>query len=105
MHLLPARQLACCDVALAKSLAKAGIGVAILPRRIATDDHEGTLQRLHTALPYLPDVIYLAYRVDLHRTRAALRLKDALVEHGRCLGSDTESQQIEQEITTGYVPR
>ena len=56
-------------------------------------------------LPYLPDVIYLAYRVDLHRTRAALRLKDALVEHGRCLGSDTESQQIAQEITTGYVPR
>jgi DNA-binding transcriptional LysR family regulator len=105
MHLLPARQLACGDVALAKSLAKAGIGVAILPRRIATDDQEGTLQRLHAALPYLPDVIYLAYRVDLHRTRAAMRLKDALVEHGRCLGSDTESQQIEQEITTGYVPR
>lgn len=104
-QLLPARQLACGDVALAKSLAKAGIGVAILPRRIAADDREGTLQRLHPALPYLPDVIYLAYRADLHRTRAAMRLKDALIEHGRCLGSDTESQQIQQEITTGQAPR
>jgi DNA-binding transcriptional LysR family regulator len=105
IQLLPTRQLACGDVALAKSLAKAGIGVAILPRRIATDDREGTLQRLHQALPYLPDVIYLAYRVDLHRTRAAMRLKDALVEHGRCLGSDTESRQIQQEITTSHAPR
>jgi DNA-binding transcriptional LysR family regulator len=105
VHLLPARQLACGDVALAKSLAKAGVGVAILPRRIAMDDREGTLQRLHAALPYLPDVIYLAYRVDLHRTRAAMRLKDALVEHGRRLGSDMESQQIAQEITAGHAPR
>jgi DNA-binding transcriptional LysR family regulator len=104
IDLLPIRQLACGDVALARSLARAGIGVAILPRRIATDDREGTLQRLHHALPYLPDVIYLAYRVDLHRTRAAMRLKDALVEHGRCLGSDPESQQIEQEIASGKTP-
>jgi DNA-binding transcriptional LysR family regulator len=94
VHLVPARHLACGDVALAKSLVKAGVDVAILPRRIAMDDREGTLQRLHPALPYLPDVIYLAYRVDLHRTRAAMRLKDALVEHGRRFGSDTESQQI-----------
>jgi DNA-binding transcriptional LysR family regulator len=97
-QLLPASQLACGDVALAKSLAQAGIGVAILPRRIATDDREGTLQRLHPALPYLPDAIYLAYRADLHRTRAAIRLKDALVEQGRSLGSDAESQCIQQEI-------
>jgi DNA-binding transcriptional LysR family regulator len=104
-HLLPTRQLACGDVALAKSLARAGVGVAILPRRIAADDREGTLQRLHHALPYLPDVIYLAYRVDLHRTRAAMRLKDALVEHGRCLGSDPECLQIQQEIAAGKTPR
>ena len=102
-QLLPARQLACDDIALAKSLAKAGIGVAILPRRIATDDREGTLQRLHPALPYLPDTIYLAYRADLHRTRAAIRLKDALVEQGRRLGSDAESQCIQQEIAERHI--
>jgi DNA-binding transcriptional LysR family regulator len=102
-QLLPVRQLACGDLALAKSLAKAGIGVAILPRRIATDDREGTLQRLHPALPYLPDTIYLVYRADLHRTRAAMCLKDALVEQGRRLGSDAESQCIQQEIGEMYL--
>ena len=102
-QLLPVRQLACGDLALAKSLAKAGIGVAILPRRIATDDREGTLQRLHPALPYLPDTIYLVYRADLHRTRAAMCLKDALVEQGHRLGSDAESQCIQQEIAEMYV--
>jgi len=102
-QLLPASQLACGDVALAKSLAQAGIGVAILPRRIATDDREGTLQRLHPALPYLPDAIYLVYRADLHRTRAAIRLKDALVEQGRRLGSDAESQCIQQEIAERHI--
>jgi len=97
-RLLPVRQLACGDLALAKSLAKAGVGVAILPRRIATDDREGTLRRLHPALPYLPDAIYLVYRADLHRTRAAICLKDALVEQGHRLGSDAESQCIQAEI-------
>ena len=40
----------------------------------------------------------LAYRADGHRTRAANRLKDALIDHGRRLGSDTVSQRIEQEL-------
>jgi hypothetical protein len=29
----------------------------------------------------------LLYHVDLHRTRAALRLKDAVISHGRRLGA------------------
>jgi len=96
--LLPAQQLPCDDLELAKSLAVSGVGVTILPRRVAASDPLGRLQRLHPALPWVHDVIYLAYRADGHRTRAAIRLKDALIEHGRRLGTDTESQLIQQEL-------
>jgi len=98
LGLLPAQQLPCDDLELAKSLAVAGVGVTILPRRVAASDPLGRLRRLHPALPWVHDVIYLAYRADGHRTRAALRLKDALIEHGRRLGADTESQLIQQEL-------
>jgi hypothetical protein len=37
------------------------------------------------------------YRADGHRTRAALHLKDALIDHGRRLGTDMESRLIQQE--------
>ena len=43
-------------------------------------------------------MVYLAYRADMHRTRAAIRLKGALVEHGRRLEGDVESELIQQEI-------
>ena len=76
--------------------------MAILLRRIATDDREGTRSG-YIPPPYLPDAIYLAYRADLHRTRAAIRLKDALVEQGRRLGSDAESQCIQQEIAERHI--
>jgi DNA-binding transcriptional LysR family regulator len=96
MQLLPTRQLRCGDLELAKNLALAGVGVAILPRRVATA--AGRLRCLHPTLPLMPDVVYLAYRVDWHRTRAATRLKDALVAHGRLLGGDDESRRLEREI-------
>ena len=99
--LLPAQQLPCDDLELAKSLAVAGAGVTILPRRVAASDPLGRLQRLHPALPWVHDVVYLAYRADGHRTRAAIRLKDALIAHGRRLGTDTESQLIQQELQEG----
>ena len=99
--LLPAQQLPCDDLELAKSLAVAGVGVTILPRRVAASDPLGRLQRLHPALPWVPDVIYLAYRADGHRTRAAMRLKDALIDYGRRLGADGESQLIQQELQAG----
>jgi DNA-binding transcriptional LysR family regulator len=100
-RLLPAQQLPCDDLELAKSLAVAGVGVTILPRRVAASDPLGRLHRLHPALPWVHDVIYLGYRADGHRTRAAIRLKDALIEHGRRLGADTESQLIRQELQAG----
>ena len=59
-QLLPARQLRCDDLELAKSLAFEGVGVTILPRRVAATEQEQRLQRLHPALPLMPDVVYLA---------------------------------------------
>lgn len=83
--LVPSRTLNCGDLEIVKSLALGGIGVAMLPRRVADYGHSAQLRRLHKDLPSFPDSIYLIYRGDLHRTRGARRLKDALVEYGRNL--------------------
>lgn len=85
-HMLPERMLSCGDLELVKSLALAGVGVAMLPRRVAAYGQEGKLLRLHPEMPFIPDIISLIYRADMHRTRAAMRLKDALVSYGRTLG-------------------
>jgi DNA-binding transcriptional LysR family regulator len=87
--LLPPRMLSCGDLELVKSLALENVGVALLPRRVAAYGQKGKLLRLHPKLPFIPDVISLLYRADLHRTRAAMRLKDALVAHGRALDADS----------------
>jgi DNA-binding transcriptional LysR family regulator len=83
--LLPTRMLSCGDLELVKSLALAGIGVALLPRRVAAYGHEGKLVRLHPTFPFFPDTICLVFRADLHKTRATLRVKDALVAYGKGL--------------------
>jgi len=83
---LPARQLLCSDLEMVKSLALAGVGVALLPRRVAAYGQEGKLRRLHPELPFVRDVISLVYRADMHKTRAAMTLKDALVKHGKAMG-------------------
>lgn len=85
LGVLPLRVLTCGDLELVKSLALAALGVALLPRRVADYGQTGRLQRLHAELPFIPDTIYLLYRGDLHRTRAALRLKDALIRSGKGL--------------------
>lgn len=84
-QLLPTRLLSCGDLELVKSIALQGVGVALLPRRVAAYEQEGRLVRLSPDLPHIPDVICLLYRADLHRTRAAMRLKDALAAHGKRL--------------------
>ncbi len=81
----PDRVLSCGDLELVKSLALEGVGVALLPRRVAAYGHPGSLRRLHVGLPAFPDTISLLYRGDLHRTKAALALKDALVKYGKGL--------------------
>jgi DNA-binding transcriptional LysR family regulator len=84
-ELLPQRLLSCGDFELVKSLTLAGIGVGLMPRRVAAYNQEGKLRRLQETLPFFPDTISLVYRADVHRTRAALRLKDALVAYGKGL--------------------
>ena len=80
---MPRRTLSCGDFELVKSLTLAGVGVGMLPRRVAAYGHPGKLTRLHPDLPFFPDVITLVYHGEMHRTRAAMRLKDALVAHGK----------------------
>jgi DNA-binding transcriptional LysR family regulator len=82
---LPERMLDCGDLELVKSLALGGIGVALLPRRVALYNHDGKIRALHPELAEFPDTIFLVYRGDIHRTRAAMKLKDALVTYGRSL--------------------
>ncbi|MCA9585510.1 MAG: LysR family transcriptional regulator [Myxococcales bacterium] len=85
--LLSVRSLVCGDLELVKSLALAGIGPALLPRRVGAYGHEGSLVRLHPDLPFIPDTICLLYRADMHRTKAAMKVKDELVAFGRGLDS------------------
>jgi DNA-binding transcriptional LysR family regulator len=105
LQLLPAQLLRCDDLALAQNLAMAGVGVAILPRRVAASSPLLRLWRLHPALPFVHDVVYLAYRADVHRTRAAMRLKDALVAYGRSLRCDEENQRLQQEGIESELPK
>jgi DNA-binding transcriptional LysR family regulator len=90
MDALPARLLSCGDLEIVKSFALAGLGVAILPRRVARYSQEGRLRRLHPALPFIADEIHLLFRGDAHRTRAFVITKDAIVAHGRELDCDYE---------------
>jgi DNA-binding transcriptional LysR family regulator len=76
---VPGQMLSCGDFELVKSLALAGVGVALLPRRVAAYNQPGQLRRLHGQLPMFPDEIVLLYRADQPRTRAAQFMKDALL--------------------------
>jgi DNA-binding transcriptional LysR family regulator len=81
LDLLPARVITTGDLELTKSLVIAGVGVGILPRRVADYGHEGELVVLHPALPQMPDRIRLCWRADAHRTAAWMRTKTALMTH------------------------
>jgi DNA-binding transcriptional LysR family regulator len=90
MDALPSRLLSCGDLELVKSFALGGLGVAVLPRRVARYWQEGRLRRLHPELPFIADEIHLLFRGDAHRTRAFVTTKDAIVAHGRALERDQE---------------
>jgi len=92
MNALPSRLLPCGDLELVKSFALAGLGVAVLPRRVARYCQEARLRRLHPQLPFIADEIHLLFRGDAHRTRAFVITKDAIVAHGRSLDGDYEDQ-------------
>jgi DNA-binding transcriptional LysR family regulator len=101
MNALPQRLLPCGDLELVKSFALAGMGVAVLPRRVARYAQEGRLRRLHPALPFIPDEIHLLFRGDAHRTRAFLITKAAIVEHGRALDGDYEESACPGRLAPG----
>lgn len=84
-EILPSRILDCGDLQLVRSLAREGLGAALLPRRVARHGLADELRVLHRELPGVPEVIHLVYRADRHRTRAAMRLKDDLLTYGRTL--------------------
>ncbi|HYV65391.1 MAG TPA: LysR family transcriptional regulator [Myxococcales bacterium] len=90
MDALPPRLLSSGDLEMVKSFALAGLGVAIIPRRVARYLQDGKLRRLHPALPFVSDEIHLLFRGDAHRTRAFVITKDAIVAHGRALDCDYE---------------
>ncbi len=90
INAIPSRLLPCGDLELVKSFALAGLGVAVLPRRVARYCQDGRLRRLHPRLPFMADEIHLLFRGDAHRTRAFVITKDAIVAHGRALDADYE---------------
>lgn len=81
---LPERVVPCGDLELVKSLVLNGAGIGILPWRMARHrTPPGALRLLDPALPSEVDVASLFYRGDLHRTRGALLVRDALVNRGK----------------------
>jgi DNA-binding transcriptional LysR family regulator len=79
---VPGRLLPCTSLEVVKSLAAAGVGLGLLPRRVALDDAPRSLRLLHPRLPSRRDAISLVYRADMHRTRGANLVKDTLVAYG-----------------------
>ncbi|MBX7078413.1 MAG: LysR family transcriptional regulator [Nannocystaceae bacterium] len=85
LDLLPQRLISTGDLELTKSLVLAGVGVGILPRRVADYGHPGALAVLDPALPQIADTIVLCWRADAHRTAAWLRTKAGLLEHAAAI--------------------
>ncbi len=83
LDLLPRRLIETGDLELTKSLVLAGVGVGILPRRVAAYGHDGALVVLDPSLPQIPDRIVACWRGDTPRTVGWTRTKDALLEHAR----------------------
>ncbi len=104
MQVAAHRLLSCGDLELVKSLALAGTGIALLPRRVAAYGQRGRLVRLHPELPNFPDTISLVYRADLPRTLAAGRLKEALVAHGRALDRLGDAHDPHEQSTAEQPP-
>ena len=81
LDLLPTRLITTGDLELTKTLVLAGLGIGILPRRVADYGHPCELAILHPSLPEIPDRILLCFRADAHRTAAWRRTKAALLSH------------------------
>lgn len=81
----PSRLLPCGSLELVKSLVLDGVGVGVLPRRVA---EHGTRKRLRTLSPPLPayrDHVGMVRRYDVPTTAALRAVIDELAAHGRAL--------------------
>lgn len=76
------RVLDCGNFELVANLTLAGLGVGVLPRRIAMHGRT-SLERLHGALPSIIDDVFLVFRSDLAKTRAANFIKDTVIRCAR----------------------
>jgi DNA-binding transcriptional LysR family regulator len=78
----PPSQLTCSSMELVKSLVLDGVGVGVLPYRVASHGvSAGRLVHLGESLPVFDDVITLVRRYDLPMTAGARVLIDGLREH------------------------
>lgn len=78
----PPSQLTCSSMELVKSLVLDGVGVGVLPYRVASHGvSAGRLVHLGEALPVFDDVITLVRRYDLPMTAGARALIDGLRAH------------------------
>jgi DNA-binding transcriptional LysR family regulator len=83
---LPERVVPCGDLELVKSFVLSGAGTGVLPWRYAAHGvARGRLRLVDPSLPAEIDVGSLLYRVDLHRTRSAMHVRDEIVRRGRDL--------------------
>ncbi len=79
----PPSQLTCSSMELVKNLVLDGVGVGVLPYRVASNGvAPGRLVHLGASLPVFDDSIALVRRYDLPMTAGARALLDALREHG-----------------------
>lgn len=82
----PPSQLSCSSMELVKSLVLDGVGVGILPFRVAAHGvSSGRLVPLDDTLPVFDDVITLVRRYDLPMTAGARVLLEELRAHGRAM--------------------
>jgi DNA-binding transcriptional LysR family regulator len=82
----PVCHLPCSSMELVKSLVLDGVGVGILPRRVAAYGiAAGRLTPVSPDLPHFDDSVALVRRADLPVTRATRFLLDALAIHGRAM--------------------
>ncbi|MCC7538939.1 MAG: LysR family transcriptional regulator [Deltaproteobacteria bacterium] len=80
------RQIPCSSMELVKSLVLDGVGVGILPFRVASyGSGAGKLVPLDGEQPRFDDTIALVRRFDMHMTHAARLLLDALRDHGKAM--------------------
>jgi DNA-binding transcriptional LysR family regulator len=92
--------VACGDLELVKSLVLHGAGVGVLPWRVAAyGTARGALELFDASLPHEVEVAALFHRADLHRTRGATLVREALLARGR------ELDAVELPLRIGCLAR